>query len=80
MGECILLTRVVHTGLDAVIQGESTGGFLAPQFAVDVLSQNLGHVVVMQGEVRVLLLHSKLHLVIVVAVLSHDCTFTVICR
>lgn len=76
----VLLTRVVHTGLDAVIQGESTGSWLAPKFVVDVLSQDLGHVVVVLGEVRELLFQSELHLVIVVAVLSHDCTFPTTCH
>lgn len=33
----------------------------------------LGHVVVVQGEIGVLLVQAELHLVVVVAILRHDC-------
>jgi len=39
--EMLLLTGVVHTGLDDVIQGEATGGGLSPQPVVNVLGQHL---------------------------------------
>lgn len=39
--DLLLLTGVVDTGLDDVIQGEATGSGLAPQLAVDLLGQHL---------------------------------------
>lgn len=35
--DLLLLTRVVNTSLDDIIQGEATGGGLAPQLAIDLL-------------------------------------------
>lgn len=73
---CVLpsLTRVVHTGLGAVVQGETGGGRLAPQLFVHVLGQHLGHVVVVLGEVRVLLLNFEVEFEVVVGVTErHDC-------
>lgn len=39
--DLLLLTRVVNTSLDDVIQGEAAGGGLAPQLGVDLLVQHL---------------------------------------
>lgn len=114
-----LLTGVVNTSLDDVIQGEATGGRLSPQLAIDLLGQHLqqtrgikgwymhkcifflffllfltpdsvidrtgceekqrkvldlGHVVVVLGEVGELLIWRELHLVVIVAVLCHGCS------
>lgn len=37
----LLLTRVVNTGLDDVIQGVATGSGLSSQLAIDFLGQRL---------------------------------------
>lgn len=39
--DLLLLTGVVNTSLDDVIQGEAAGGGLAPQLAVNLLGQHL---------------------------------------
>lgn len=68
------LTRVVNSGLDDIIQGEAGGCLLVPQLGVHVLGQHLGHVVVVLGEVRVLLLNFKVEFEVVVGVTErHDC-------
>lgn len=75
-----LPTGVVYTSLNAVIQGKATRGRLAPQLLVHSLGQHLGHMVVVQGKVWELLLQRKLHLVVVVAVLRHDCVSYNLCK
>merc|ERR1712035_209770 len=40
------VTGVVNTSLDDVVQGEATGCLLVPQLAIDLLGQDLGHMVV----------------------------------
>lgn len=73
-GKCMSLTRVVYTGLDDVIPGEAGGGLLVPQLGIHVLGQHLGHVVVVLGEVRVLLLNFEVEFEVVVGVTErHDC-------
>uniref|UniRef100_A0A8C0GKS3 Uncharacterized protein n=1 Tax=Chelonoidis abingdonii TaxID=106734 RepID=A0A8C0GKS3_CHEAB len=61
-------TWVVYPGLDDVIQGEAAGGLLVPQLLVDVQGEGLGHVVIVLGEVRKLLLRGEVQLVLVVGV------------
>lgn len=45
--------RVVHPGLDALIQGVPVGGHLVPEAGVDARRQALGHAVVVLAQVRV---------------------------
>lgn len=71
------LTRVVNTSLDDVIQGVSTGCLLAPQLAIYFLGQGLGHMVVVLGQVRKLLVIFIVELEVVVCVSErHDCFLT----
>lgn len=51
-----LLTRIVHTSLDGVIQSEASRGLLVPQLSINLLGQHLGHVVVVLDKVRILLI------------------------
>lgn len=62
------LTWVVHTCLDDIVQGEAGRSLLVPQFLVQLRGQRLGHVVVVLGEVRVLLLRLVVQLELVVGV------------
>lgn len=69
-----LLTRVVHTGLDDVIQSKSSWSLLVPKLAVHLLGQHLGHVIVVLGEVWILLIRFEIQLKVVVGVSErHDC-------
>lgn len=52
-----LLTWVVNTGLDDIIQGVPSGGLLVPKLGIDFLSQRLGHVVVVLGKVWILIIN-----------------------
>lgn len=71
------LTRVVNTSLDDVIQGVATGGLLVPQLAIYFLSQDLGHMVVVLGQFRELLVNFVVELEVVVGVSErHDCFLT----
>lgn len=68
-------TWVINPSLNDIIQGKSTGCLLAPQPLVQGRSQDLGHVVVVLAQVRVLLLRGVLHLQLVVRVPEgHDCS------
>lgn len=71
------LTGVVDTSLDDIIQGEATGCLLVPDFAIQLLGQDLGHMVVVLGQVGVLLLNFVVELEVVVGVSErHDCFLT----
>lgn len=71
------LTRVVNTGLDDIIQGVSAGCLLVPQLAIDLLGQHFGHMVVVLGQVRELLLKLVVEFEVVVGVSErHDCFLT----
>lgn len=68
------LTWVIHTGLDDVVQGEASGGLLVPELGVHFLGEDLGHVVVVLGELGELLLALEVQLKVVVCVSErHDC-------
>lgn len=61
-------TWVVNPSLDDVVQREAAGRLLAPQLGVQLRGQHLGHVVVVNAQVRELVLGRVLHLQQVVAV------------
>lgn len=63
-----VLTGVVHTGLDDVIQSEATGCLLVTQASVHLRRKHLCHVVVVLAQVGVLLLRGVVHLQLVVGV------------
>lgn len=68
------LTGVVNTSLDDIIQGVATGCLLVPHLAIQLLSQHLGHVVVVLGQVGELLLNFVVEFEVVVGVSErHDC-------
>lgn len=68
-----VLTGVVHTGLDDVVQGEATGCLLVTQVSINLGRKHLGHVVVVLAQVRILLLRGVVHLQLVVGVSErHD--------
>lgn len=68
-----LLTRVVNTSLDDIIQCETTGCLFVPHLGIQILVQDLGHVVVVLGQVRELLLNFVVELKVVVGVSErHD--------
>lgn len=68
-----VLTGVVHTGLDDVVQGEATGCLLVTQASIHLGRKHLGHVVVVLAQVGVLLLRGVVHLQLVVGVSKrHD--------
>lgn len=68
------LTRVVDTSLDDVIQGVATGCLLVPQLAINVFIEDFGHMVVVLGQVRELLVNCVVELEVVVGVSErHDC-------
>lgn len=46
------VTRVVHPGLDALVEGPVVGSHLVPQFGVNGRSQSGGHAVVVFPQVR----------------------------
>lgn len=62
------LTWVVHTCLDDIVQSEAGWGLLVPQLLIDFRGQRFGHMVVVLGEVRVLLLRLVVQLELVVGV------------
>lgn len=69
----VVLTGVVHAGLDDVIQGETTGCLLVAQVSIHLGRENLGHVIVVLAQVGVLLLRGVVHLQLVVGVSErHD--------
>lgn len=69
-----LLTWVVNTGLDDIVQSESSGGLLVPKLGIHFLSQHLGHVVVVLGKVWILIFSFVVQLEVVVGVSErHDC-------
>lgn len=71
------LTGVVNTSLDDIIHGEATGCLLVPQLAIQLLGQDLGHMVIVLGQVRILLLNLVVELEVVVGVSErHDCFLT----
>lgn len=77
MSKLKFLTRVVNTSLDDIIQGVATGCLLVPQLAIQILGQDLGHVVVVLGQVGELLLNFVVELEVVVGVSErHDCFLT----
>lgn len=77
MSEFKCLTGVVHTSLDDIIQGVATGCLLVPQFGINVLGQNLGHMVIVLGQVGELLLNFVVEFEVVVGVSErHDCFLT----
>lgn len=72
-----VLTGVVNTSLDDIIQGVATGCLLVPHLAIQLLGQDLGHMVVVLGQVGVLLLNFVVELEVVVGVSErHDCFLT----
>lgn len=71
------LTGVVDTSLDDIIQGVAAGGLLVPQLAIQFLGEDLGHVVVVLGQVRELLLNFVVEFEVVVGVTErHVCFLT----
>lgn len=77
MSKLKFLTRVVNTSLDDIIQGVATGCLLVPHLAIQFLGQDLGHVVVVLGQVGELLLNFVVELEVVVGVSErHDCFLT----
>lgn len=71
------LTRVVYTSLDDIIQSVATGCLFVPQLAIYLLGQNLGHMVVVLGQIWELLLNFVVELEVVVGVSErHDCFLT----
>lgn len=73
----IFLTRVVDTSLDHIIQSVTAWCLLVPQLGIYVLVQNLGHVVVVLGQVWELLLNFVVEFEVVVGVSErHDCFLT----
>lgn len=46
------VSGVVHSGLDALVQGPAVGGELVPQFGINGRSQSRGHAVVVFPQVR----------------------------
>lgn len=48
------VARVVHPGLDALVQGVAIGGHLVPEAGVDAWRQALGHAVVVLAQVGVI--------------------------
>lgn len=76
-----VLTRVVDTSLDDVIQGVATGCLLVPHLAIEFLGQDLGHVVVVLGQVGELLLNFVVEFEVVVGVSErHGCFLTLLKR
>lgn len=68
------LTRVVNTSLDDIVQGVAAGCLLVPQLAVDFFGQDLGHMVVVLGQVGELLVNFVVELEVVVGISErHDC-------
>lgn len=77
MSKLKCLTRVVHTSLDDIIQGVATGCLLVPQLVIHILAQDLGHVVVVLGQVGELILNFVVELEVVVGVSErHYCFLT----
>ncbi len=71
------LTGVVDTSLDDIIQSVATGCLLVPQLAIQLLGQDFGHMVVVQGQVGELFLNFVVELEVVVGVSErHDCFLT----
>lgn len=50
-----MVTWVIDTGLDDIVQGEATGRLLVPQVCVHLRREHLSHVVVVGAQVRILL-------------------------
>lgn len=68
-----VLTRVVHAGLDDVVQGEATRCLLVAQASIHLGRKYLGHVIVVLAQVGVLLLRGVVHLQLIVGVSErHD--------
>lgn len=63
-----VFTWVVNPSLNDIIQSKSTGCLFAPQPLVHSRSQDLGHMIVVFAEVRILLLRGVFHLHLVVSV------------
>lgn len=51
-------TRIVHPGLNDLVDGEAVGGGELPEAAVHFLGERLGHVVVVFGQIRELIIHT----------------------
>lgn len=64
----LINTWVINPSLNDIIQSKSTGCLFAPQPLIHSRSQNLGHMIVVFAEVRVLLLGGVFHLRLVVRV------------
>lgn len=68
-------TWVINPSLNNIIQSKSTGCLFGPQLLVHGRSQDLGHVIVVFAEVRVLLLRGVFQLRLVVRVSErHGCS------
>merc|ERR1719309_377595 len=73
----LLITSDAANSQDDVIQGVATGCLPVPQLAIDLLGQDLGHVVVVLGQVGELLLNFVVEFEVVVGVSErHDCFLT----
>lgn len=71
------LTRVVDTSLDDVIQGVATGCLPVPNLAIQLLGEDLSHMVVVFGQVRELILNFVVEFEVVVGVSErHGCFLT----
>ncbi len=46
------MTRVIHSGLDTLVQSESSWGRLVFQFLININSEALSHPVVMHRQIR----------------------------
>merc|ERR1719419_2243342 len=70
----LLITSDTANSQDDIIQGVATGCLLVPQLAIDLLGQDLGHMVVVLGQVGELLLNFVVEFEVVVGVSErHDC-------
>lgn len=68
-----MVTWVIDTSLDDIVQGEAAGRLLVPQVSIQLRCEHLGHVVVVAAQVRVLLVGWVVHLQLVVSVSKrHD--------
>lgn len=71
----LVFTWVINPSLNDIIQSKSAGRLFAPQILVHGRSQDLGHMIVVFAEVRILLIRSVFHLHRVVRVTErHGCS------
>lgn len=69
-----VFTWVIYPGLDYIIQCKPAGCLFGAQFIIQRRCEDLGHIVVVLGEVGIFLLRRELHLQLVVTVSErHGC-------